>query len=486
MDMFKWVGRKKREEEWMRQPRRVPSYAESLPDDTTQWMMTQEFVNDEDKNIRIYYAARQPDPKTDVWHILKVTYDLKRDGEVSTSTQEVLGDALDVVKTLRDWERAMRANNTYILHEGARPTYLAFANKHGIHFDENGAVFKVEQKEALTKGTFMSRESLDKLFHKEAAKRQPLESFDALREELAEKWPAEWVVKEEFFREMPKDNPAASLAPVQPVAENWEPPKPKPPAPAPVAPKPEAQPQGPLLIPGPLAPTIVPPVPVPAPVAVEGAAQPPAPQPAPVPVAPVFNNYAGYPMLQKVIIARPITLADLAGDPAYAEYAHHAAQMHKELRALPALLNDTTQNRYAKEGTVTNLLRARRDTPAKFTTGDTGKLAGQLLNLSLLMGVLRAGVDLYHEEFGKGRLSPDGLQMISRLGDACAEFAREKFGVDEAEAKKISAIITQGRDPDDNSFPLENVFASFKPAAYKPPAAKPAQPPKRSGGNWWD
>lgn len=487
MDMFKWIGRKKREEAWMQEPRRLPGFAQALGDDNLRWMMTQEFVNDEDKNIRIYFAAHQPDPKKEVWHLLKVTYDLKRDAsEIGTSTQEVFDDPLQVVKSMRDWERAMRSTEVYIIHEGARPTYLNFANKYGIHFDDKGGVFRVEQEEALTKGTFMSRESLDKLFHKEAAKRPPLDNWDALHAELANKWPENWIVKDERFAVLPKDDPKAELAPVQAVSENWEKPKPQPGEP----PKPATPPPGPLLIPGPIAPTIVPPVPVP--VAVEGTPAPEAPKP-PEPVAPVFNNYAGYPEMSRVLFARTVTLADMAADPAYAEYAHHAAQMHKELRALPALLTDTAQNRYAKEGTISNLLRARRDTPKKFKTGDTGKLAQHLLDVSLLLGVLRAGVDLYQEEFGKGRLSPDGLQMISKLGDSCAEFAKDKFGLDDAEAKKVSAIITQGRDPADADFPLEKVFAQFPAPAYTPAPPKPVQPPKpkqqqgnKRANQWWD
>jgi hypothetical protein len=534
MDLFKWVGRKKREEEWMRQPRLEPSFAKELPEDNDRWYVTQEFVNDDDKNLRCYMAVFQPDPKVENWRLYHVEYDLtKGEDHLRASWADETADPMHVVKELRGYERKMRNSAAFIAHPSEKPDYRPFANKYGIHFDDDGNIFRVKTEAPLTKGVFMNRESLETLFHKEAAKKIPLDDWEGIYKGVVEKISPEWTVTEKAFGladnfkdvgAVPADNQySKSLVEITPVASsvweiaaagggvfNWkggvettptakdiaeakaalesgaadrlaiEAASVEKPAETPAAEKPAEQP-------------------LPA-VASSSDAKPeekPALPPLPVRVNGKFiynhareKTWGTYPQMQQMTWQRPVTVDDMVKDPAYAEYASRMRLLMVRLNQLPATLSSPTASRYDKEAALSVLARYPFDSKYE---GSKAQLAQHMCDATILVGMLRAGNALYKEQFGPGKkFKPEALQLISALGNVCRKFAEERLHIDPAEAQKVADVIAKGADPNGPALPLEKTFEKYAPPAHDPapaPAPKAAKPTKKKpkpNSGWWD
>jgi hypothetical protein len=625
-DLFKWVGRKKREEGWMKEPRRIPDYAKDLKD-AQRWVMTREFVNSEDKNLRVYLAAWQPDPNRQQWDIVEVNTDLKSGRFDATEVNFRVEDPVQVVRALADFEQRYKANAAYTQHEDWRSTYRPFANKFGIHFDDNGRIIHVDKEAPLTKGTLMNSEALDKLFRND--KKVALDSWKGLYEGLVNKVSPEWLVTEQVFgvAEEIKDALKIELAANQP-AEAWTPPPPTPapppqPEPEPLSPseanraldglksafnkaasadtgpaqsvfrklrdqftrvldettrrsdKPSAQvlaEVAPLINnifndtmgdimeaamkdnramdtfqalvndvteetrtlknsvprklqadlpdalkngikPNPEPQADAPKAESPETGASNPAADPAQPQPAatdaaapeaaPKPEAPVTpaaapeaappalidgktvaelakeQPYANVKHMQLFDVTRIAQPADLAKDPAYAEYAEVTRLMIDQLKRLPTVLLSKTATPEEKSAIASFQYAVQ----GQFGEGRQ-ELAQHEAAATALVGLLRAGVELFAEQFKPGKVpSPEGLQMVKRIGEACVQLAVNHLGVAEDDAKNISKIIASGRDPFGPELPLEKIFSQFPPPAVErePEPKKAPPPPRRSG-----
>lgn len=532
MDLFKWVGRKKREEEWMAQPRRVPSFAKDLTEDHIRWMVTQEFVNDEDKNLRLYLGVIQPDPKVERWIVYHVEYDLKRDESyVRASNSDDTRDPMEVVKALREYEDAMKLSPGYIPHPDHRGGYRAFANKYGIHFDDDGNVFRVAAEMPLAKGTFMSRDSLDKLFHKEASKTIPLDSWEGIYKGVVEFRSPAWTMTEDGFGLTGGSLNATALL-VQHDARAWEPLKPAEtakPQPAVISDISQLKPGGGVYIWQGSVATI----PTAAQIqehfeklekeAAEAAAakllanveatklidpaakKPGAPEPSPSlePVAsrpielPVVveppvtiggktfaqmaqeKTWANHEPMQKITWDRPVTRDDVVEARGYPEYAYYMKQMMDKLRKLPDVLTDKATDRYAKELAIKEMSRYAVNIPF---TGAPKDLAKHEADATILVGLLRAGCAVYAEQFGPGKkMSPEGLQLMSTIGKICVQFAVDRLNIPADQAAKVADVITKGKDPNGAELPLDKIFAKYPAAAFTPapqPAYVPPTPKK--------
>ena len=530
MDLFKWVGRKKREEEWMRQARRVPDYARDLPEDSDRWIMTREYVNDEDKNFRMYLAAWQPDPKVERWEIIHVEYNLKHESISASTFAWEVADPLEVLKSLRTYEKKSNANAALIQHPEGYATYRAFANRHGIHIDDDGNLFRVETETPLVKGTFMSRESLDKLFNKEAGKVIPLDSWDGIYKGLVDSFSPGWTMTEKAFG-LPARFQDVKAVPVETAFEaspvnielvatriwevaaqgggvvNWKggvatlptaqevyeaqkklangtAGKPTQIEAAPPADKPVTE-----------AAPAEKPVAAAAPASDAAAGEKPAPEkpaepPLPVRVDGKFvylhareKTWGSYQEMKQMTWQRPVTLDDLAAGKGYPEYAYYMKQMIEKLKKLPDTLTSATVDRYSKELAVKEMSRYSATIPFRSARRD---LAKHECDGTILVGMLRAGAAVYAENFGPGKkFSPEGLQLMSTIGKICVQFAIDRMGVEPAEAAKIADIITKGKDTSGPELPLEKVFAKFPPAAFTPAPAPevyvaPATPKKKA------
>jgi hypothetical protein len=382
----------------------------------------------------------------------------------------------------------MKSNDDYSSHPDSRATYRSFANLHGIHFDDSGNVFKVETAAPLAKGTFMTRESLDKLFAKSA--KTPLDSWAGLYEGVVNRHSPEWTLTSgEFGLLLPRAGVTVGAAPDQHGSSPWEPPKPPPP------PQPPAPPRSPTVI--------VPPYGIglsgmwPSFGIVVGDKPPakkeeekPAPAAPPVEAAPqptangkTFSQlagekaFAGYALMQKLEITRPVTFADIAADPAYPKYAAKMEDLVARLQRLPGELTSSAKTRFDKERLIDSFCNFSFTLPL-----GEGKLAlaRHEYNATILVGLLRAGAELYKDQFGAGKkFTPEGLQLVSAVGKACVMFAETRMGVEAAEAAKIADIIQRGADPSGPALPLEKLLAQF-PAPPLPPQA-PAATKKSSG-----
>ncbi|MEZ0223529.1 MAG: hypothetical protein ACAH83_03170 [Alphaproteobacteria bacterium] len=540
MDLFKWVGRKKREEEWMRQPRRVPSFAKELPEDTDRWYVSQEFVNDEDKNMRSYVALYQPDPAVEKWRIYYVSYDLKRDEDsVHANWSSETTDPMEIVTEIRDYERKMRNSPAFISNPSEKPDYRPFANKYGIHFDDEGHIFRVQTEVPLTKGVVMNRESLETLFHREAAKKIPLDNWDGIYKGIVEKVSPEWTVTEKAFGlpenykdvgAVPAEALSSSQTKIVPVASsvweiaaqgggvvNWKGGVATMPAAKEIAeaqqkladgsafrPAIEAAPvETPAAEAAPVEKPADPAAPVekPLPAATPSSEAPPAEKPLPPLPLRVDGKFVymharemtwgNYQEMKQLTWQRTVTMEDMAADPAYAEFASRMRLLVTRLNQLPDTLSSPTASRYDKEAALSML--ARYPLKAGYQ-GGKDQLARQLCDANILVGMLRAGNALYKEQFGPGKkFNPEALQLISALGNVCKKFAEERLHIDAADAAKVADVISKGADPNGAALPIEKTFEKYAPPAYDPapaPAPKAVKPaakkkPKPSSG-WWD
>ncbi|HYD18160.1 MAG TPA: hypothetical protein VEF76_06755 [Patescibacteria group bacterium] len=432
MGMFDWWGRSKREEAWMAEPRRLPHGIDDTTEDT-RWIMSHEFVNNEHKNIRQYMAARYND-RDQNWTISLYKTDLKHDipGRAFYAEYDVdfTDDPMAVVTALANFDRQYRRSEEYSPIEGHRGTYRPFANKYGIHFDDDGNIMKVKQDTRLVKGTFLNKDSIDNLFHKDAPK--ALDSWEQVYAQVVNVWPAEWTLTEAI------KVPAKILVPETP-------------APAAAA-EGQAHASG-NAADGRLGDNAVEGSETPA---VEEPAVEATPQPAPEPKFDIVN------------VTRPITLADLAADPAYPEFGWEMGKTLAALKDLPAQLKDKSSTITQKERLVTAFAKAA-DIRAPFE-GSKALLAQRLAKATLLVGLLRTGEDVYTEQVIKGNFSPEGMRLAAAFSTAVTTVAQGNFGLDPALAGKVSDVMSKGHDPYGPQLPVEKVFAQFPPAAYTPPA----------------
>lgn len=421
MGLFDWIGRKKREEKWMAEPRRLPYGMENYEPGDPNWIMSHEFASNENKNLRFYMAAHRANPNRDTWAISMYKYDLKHESltpDVNSWETDYTGNPLDVVRTLADFDRKYRRDEKYVPVDGHRGTYRFFANQYGIHFDDEGNIFKVKEDTRIAKGTFMNRESLDALFHKNAAKTPEIDTWEEIYSQLIGKWPESWTVTEQ------KLVPAKVLDAAPEASGKKEADAENAPASAETA-SPETKP----------------------PVAEE--------QPAPE------------PKFETVTITRPVTLEDLSKHPDYARFAQEAQELHKKLEKLPADLR-AAGTRKQKEQLVESLAEKRFKASGDAQAAEA-RLAQRLLDGVLVVGLLRAGADLY-EDFAKGKFSADTMGLMSALGKAASAVTQNRLGADEKSAAKIPDIIAKGKDPNGDAHPLARIFIQFPPAERKPAA----------------
>lgn len=461
MGLFDWIGKSKREEKWMAEDRRLPTGMDKVEPGDDRWIMSHEFASDEHKNLRFYMAAKKINDTT--WAIGLYKYDLKHEtlsGDLNTWDTDFTKDPLTVVKTLAAFDREYSKDEKYVPINGHRGTYRHFANQYGIHFDLSGNIIQVHQGERLSKGTFMNRESLQALFRKDVGKAPPIDTWEQVYEQLVKKWPAEWTVKEEV-EHIPEPASVENIANdnIAKAEKKLEQ---------------DLKALGQCDSCGESCPTF------------HEAKK----------LKDEFNKAAESaltdaveeakipPKPEKVIVDRPVTLADLSADPAYAQYAAEAKKLVESLKELPAKLADGTLSKRDKLSLVHNLVDQPVDAIENFTGEAQRNLAHRLINATRLVGLLRAGVETYRVEFGKGKLSPDGMALISKLGEAASRTSFLYFGAKDDEAKKVSSIITQGADPNGAELPIERVFAQHPAPEYKPDPAqqKPVQPRKTGQG----
>ncbi len=186
-----WVMDKPKE--WLAKPRLIPDQYHDIPEGDPRFVMSQEFADKEHKNLRYYLAAIKERPEDDYWQMTLISRDLKHgDGYFETSRRRIADSAEEVIYYLREFERSCREKE-YPAIENASGTYRKFANLYGLHFDVNGNPFRMEVNEKLDKDTFLSRESLDKIFKHAADKRKPLDNWEQLYAQIIDVNPVEGV-----------------------------------------------------------------------------------------------------------------------------------------------------------------------------------------------------------------------------------------------------------------------------------------------------
>lgn len=186
-----WVMDKPKE--WLSKPRLIPQQYHDVPEGDPRFVMSQEYADKEHKNLRYYLTAIKENPKDDFWQMVLVSRDLKHgDDYFETSRRRIADSPEDVIFYMREFERSCREKE-YTAIENAAGTYRKFANLYGLHFDVKGNPFRMEVDEKLDKDTFLSRESLDKIFKHAADKRKPLDSWDQLYAQIIDVSPVENV-----------------------------------------------------------------------------------------------------------------------------------------------------------------------------------------------------------------------------------------------------------------------------------------------------
>lgn len=438
MGWFDWIGRKEREEKWMAEPRRLPSGVDKLDDGDPRWIVSHEFAHDAHKNIRFYMAAEKPRLDEKTWTVKMYKTDLKRDDASQPITAEytvdITDEPLDVVRLLSDFDKKYRDSEDFTPIEGHRGTYRPFANKFGIHFDDDGNIMRIEADTRLAKGVFMNRDSIDALFHKQAA--APLDTWQEVHAQLVNSWPAEWQLTEEILV------PAKVLEPVTPEPAAID------------AVQPEAG--------------VTQATPAADPPDVTGEA------------APVVEAAPPEPKFDKVLITRAIMLADLAADAAYPEYGWEMGKTIAALKDLPKQLADKSTTVVQKERLINAFAKAA-EVRSPFD-GDKALLAQRLAKATVLVGLLRMGEDVYTEQVVKGKFSPDGMRLVSAFSNAITKVAQGNFGLEPERAEKVKDVMTKGSDPAGNRLPLEELFAQFPPGAFTAPAATVSSP--RNGNKY--
>jgi hypothetical protein len=194
-----WVMDKPKE--WLSKPRLIPDQYHDIPEGDPRFVMSQEFADKEHKNLRYYLAAIKERPEDDYWQMTLISRDLKHgDGYFETSRRRMADSAEEVIYYLREFERSCREKE-YPAIENASGTYRKFANLYGLHFDVKGNPFRMEVDAKLDKDTFLSRESLDKIFKHAADKRKPLDNWGQLYAQIIDVNPVEGVTVADLVKD---------------------------------------------------------------------------------------------------------------------------------------------------------------------------------------------------------------------------------------------------------------------------------------------
>lgn len=180
-----------------------------------------------------------------------------------------------------------------------------------------------------------------------------------------------------------------------------------------------------------------------------------------------------------------VTLADLAQDPAWNDFAKQAKGMMGKLGELGAYLNSDDTSTSSKTRTLGNMIDYMIVDPTNFENSAKMKLAQHLVDTTVMVGLLRAGAEVYAHQLSKD-LSPEVLSFVGKVGEACSRFAEVHFNLSEEQAKPIATIITLGADPHGDKLPLEATLAQYpaqikKPANDTAPDQKPATASKQGG-----
>ncbi len=196
---FEWVSGKP--QEWLSKPRLVPPQYENEPEDSTTWVMSQEYADSDYRNRRYYLAAVKDSPDDNYWRMVLVSRDLKHgDQYYETSRRQIADDPTEVIQYMQRFEESCREKEFIALPQ-SRSTYRKFANNFGQHFDGDGENFTVDTAEPIAREVFMSRESLDKVFHNEAAKKPTLDSWEAVYDYIVNGRPVKNIDVEDLAKE---------------------------------------------------------------------------------------------------------------------------------------------------------------------------------------------------------------------------------------------------------------------------------------------
>ena len=187
-------------------------------------------------------------------------------------------------------------------------------------------------------------------------------------------------------------------------------------------------------------------------------------------------------LYQRIVLTAPTdkaTAADLAADPAWKSFTEEAGAMLTKLKNLGAYLNGDKPESY-KRRTLENIVDYVIVDTTRFDSSDKMKLAQHLVDSTVMVGLLRAGAEVYEEQFSKGlALSPDMLKFVGTIGTAVKVFAERHFGLNEEQSQPISNIISLGADPHGEALPLEGTLSQYP--LGKTPKATPAANAKRNG-----
>lgn len=184
----------KSDEELMAEPRRVPPQFKDAQDGDDRWIMTREFALKSDPRKRLYISATR-ERGEDKWYIHENWTDLgENDRDMTRRLTEFATTPYDAVLTLSEWEKMMRdEKSAYIPVPSAYPTYIPFANRHGMHFSDEGKLLLVDAAKPLSKGTIMPRATLEKIYNPVAIGTAGLGTWNGFYERVVNKFPDESV-----------------------------------------------------------------------------------------------------------------------------------------------------------------------------------------------------------------------------------------------------------------------------------------------------
>jgi hypothetical protein len=193
---FEWVSGKPKE--WLSKPRLVPESYRVEPDDSSRWVMSQEYADAEYRNRRYYLAAVKEDANDSYWRMTLVSRDLKHGDEYfELSRRQIADDPSEVLQYMQRFEESCREKEFIALPQ-SRSTYRKFANNFGQHFDGEGHSFTVDTQEPIAREVFMSRESLEKVFHNEAAKKPVLDTWENIYAYIVNGQPVKGIAAEDL------------------------------------------------------------------------------------------------------------------------------------------------------------------------------------------------------------------------------------------------------------------------------------------------
>lgn len=196
---FEWVSGKP--QEWLSKPRLVPEPYKNETEDSARWVVSQEFADPEYRNRRYYLAAINDSKDETFWRMVLVSRDLKHgDDYYETSNRQIADDPAEVVDYMQRFEKNC-VEKEFIALPQSRATYRKFVNNFGQHFDGEGKNFTVETDEPIAREVFMNRQSLDKVFHSEAAKKPTLDNWENIYSYIVNGEPVKGVSAEDLSKD---------------------------------------------------------------------------------------------------------------------------------------------------------------------------------------------------------------------------------------------------------------------------------------------